>query len=274
VSSTALVLKRIRFVDQVPAGAKVRREFKQPRHCYAIEDEVALADVPARPVWPEPTEHLLVAFVPRSNEGPKLVASWLAAPDHPEAVPAVELRRKGQVIYWRPGRVLVQGRVEDADALLAALTDFAYYEGELRSLEETLEQCEQGTEEDAARAHRIRDEEQEHWARFGEMIEYLYVMRLTFARLEPRLAKGSRTLPPEARRVMTRLLARADVEERAEAFSDRLEACEDLYEGANDRVADYRWYRGGHRLELGILLLLSVEVILLLLDLYVNLYVN
>jgi hypothetical protein len=188
--------------------------------------------------------------------------------------PAAVVEREGYTIRWHPGRAVVQGGADGPEAALAALTDFAFYEGELRALELALQGCEAEARADVARAYRIRFRDREHWARFGERIEQLSRMRLRYARLEPRLAKPSRALPVESRRVMARLLARADVRARLEALTNRIEACEDLYEGANDRVTDHRWYLEGHALEIGIILLLVLEVCLMTADLAVHLFGN
>jgi hypothetical protein len=228
--------------------------------------------LPTDRAWPEPTDQLFVGFVPKAAaaEWQKRGAGWLEPPDHPEAEPPVVVARDGYTVQWRPGRALVQGRVEAPEAVLAALADFAFYEGELRTLERALETCEAGAAADVARAHRINLRDRQYWSHFGEMIEHLSGMRLTYARLEPRLAKPPRTLPPEGRRVMARLLARAGVDTRLEGLSDRLEACEDLYEGANDRVADYRWYVNGHALEVGIILFLLLEVVFMAAELFMR----
>jgi hypothetical protein len=93
-------------------------------------------------------------------------------------------------------------------------------------------------------------------------------MRLTYARLERHLARGSRSLPAQGRRLVSRLLARSDAAERLSAFGDRLEACEDLYEGAVDRITDYRWYVKGFLLEAAIVVLLALEVALIVYDLF------
>jgi hypothetical protein len=270
--SPSVVVKRIRFVDSATPGARVRREFKHPRPRVAVEEVVGLGDLPAAGVWPEPTDHLDVVFVPRgaAPEWQRKGDGWLASPDQAEAAATVLIEREGYTVQWRPGRALVQGRVECPEAVLAALVDFALYEGELRDLEQALEAREADALADVARAHRIRFRDRKHWARLGQTIEDLARMRLRFARLEPRLAKARRALPVEARRLTAHLLARADVQARLEAFSDRLEACEDLYEGANDRVADYRWYVGGHGLEITIIGLLLLEVVLMGAELYLR----
>ena len=67
---------------------------------------------------------------------------------------------------------------------------------------------------------------------------------------------------------MSRLRARADVADRLESFNDRLEACEELYEGAVDRITDYRWYEKGLLLEVAIVILLAIEAVLLSWEFY------
>jgi hypothetical protein len=270
--SRAILVKRIRFVDSAPPGTRLRREFSQPRPCVAVEEGLDPGALPTAKDWPEPTDQLVVVFLARgaSAEWQRRGEEWLAPPNHPEAAPTVVVEREGCTIQWRPGRALVQGRVDAPEVLLAALTAFAFHEGELRGLERSLAAREATAQADVARAHRIRFRDRKHWARFGESIEDLARMRLRYARLEPQLVRPRRALPVEARRVLARLLARADVEARLEALTDRLEACEDLYEGANDRVADYRWYVGGHALEIGIIALLVLEVLIMAADLYLR----
>jgi len=65
---------------------------------------------------------------------------------------------------------------------------------------------------------------------------------------------------------MARLMNRMDLEARSESLDQRLDVCTELYEGATDRVADYRWYRSGHRLEMTIVWLLIVEILFLAAD--------
>jgi len=174
---------------------------------------------------------------------------------------------KGDKIAWRPGRAVVHGTFKSRDAIVAALADFALYEGELRRLEHELEGPEAAAEEDVGRAHSVCYRDRAHWPRFATMIESLAKMRLQLARLEPRLLRPSRNLSQSARRIVLALRRAAHVETRLEALNGRLEACEDLYEGANDRVADFRGWFNGHVLEL-IIVALIVEATLMGMELY------
>jgi len=79
--------------------------------------------------------------------------------------------------------------------------------------------------------------------------------------LEPRLLSPSRRLPVPSRRLFRQLCRRAAIEDRLSAITDRSEACEDLYEGAVDRLREHRWYRRGNLLEMIIIVLLLIEVI-------------
>ena len=264
----AIITRRIRFVTNAAAGAKVRRVFGHPRPCIAVEEAVGPGELPAPKTWPEPTEPLDVVFVAKGATA--MDASWLASPEHPEAAPAVVVEWEGRSIHWRPGRALVQGDPAGQEESLAALIDFAFYEGELRTLEQSLEVGEADAHADVARAYRIRWRDRKHWARIREMIESLARLRLVYARLAPRLAKGSRSLPRGSRRVMGCLLRKADVAARMEAVSSRLEACEDLYEGASDRINDYRGWFTGHMLEIIIILLLLIEVVFFAADLFLR----
>jgi hypothetical protein len=256
----------------VPLGAEVRRELTQPRHVFAVEETVELADFPADRPWPEPTDRCDVAFVPRGANGDwsRAADEWLAAPPRPDAVPAVEVAEGDDKVRWRPGRAVVQARPDRRADVLAALAEFAFYEAELRALEAAVEAHEAQAQQDSAIAHKVRQRDRKNWPRVAATIEQLTRLRLDHARLAPRLAKGSRALPPEARRLVTRLLRKADASARLAAVGDRLEALEDLYEGANDRVADYRWYRNGHRIEVLIVVLLVIEAVVMSFELYLH----
>jgi hypothetical protein len=265
----AIVARRIRFFPEAPPGANVLRTFRQPRPCVAVEEAIDLAELPAQSAWPEPIDHFTAVLIPPGaiSEGRKLSEDWMAAPDNCEAISTIAFGWNSQKIQWRPGRLLVQGSREAFEGILKAVVDFTFYEGELRTLEHEIEEREAQAQADVRLAHRIRLSDRKHWGRIGEMIEHFYLMRVTYARLEPQLAIASRTLPGDVRQVMSRLLDEAEVSDRLEGASNRLEACEDIYEGANDRIAEYRWYIGGQWLEVTIVVLLIVEVALLVTEL-------
>jgi hypothetical protein len=267
-STPTLVARRIRFVTSAPAAAKVRRVFQHPRPCIAIEEPLSQADLPAAKIWPEPTEQLDVVFLSKGSTA--LDAGWLASPEQPEAVLPTVFEWEGCTITWRPGRALVQGDCIAQEELLAGLIEFAFYEGELRRLEQEVAANEAETHADVALSYKIRWRDRKQWKRIHQKIEACSRLRLIYARLEPRLQKGTMNLPRGSRRVMNWLIRKADIEARLEATTERLEACEDLYEGASDRIVDYRGWFVGHILEFVIIALLLIEVLFFALDAYLR----
>ena len=162
------------------------------------------------------------------------------------------------------------GPAECHEEILDALIDFAFFEGELRRLEQALDACEDQAQADIAYAYKIRLRDRKHWKRFRERIKQFSQMRFTYTQLEPHLQQTASALPSGVCRLVSHLCAEADVEDRVELFEERLEVFEDLYEGASDRVADYHWYFTGHWLEITIILLLFFEGALMATDVFLR----
>ena len=253
------LVKRIHFAPDPPPGATIVRRFHQPRPCVASEEilDAAPSTVGA--------DGFIVALISPEASAERVASEILIGDDGTALAVAVG----GQKIQWRPGYAVVQGPAAGLNHSLEALIDFAFYEGELRRLEEALGAREDRAQEDVERAYFISYDDRKHWPRLTKLGADLCRMRLTYARLAPELTQVSRTMAAEARRIAARLLDEAAISDRLQAFSDRLEACEDLYEGAIDRIAEFRWYRGGQWLEKGIILLLLLELAVMAADAYV-----
>ena len=267
-------VSRITFrADAGPAGAS-RRQFAHPRRASAVEENVSIESVAAGGDRPEPTDRCFIVCIPEgsSSQSRERARALLALPAQSEARRAITLERGSDAVEWRPGLAVVQCREDSRNGILSALVDFTFYEGSLRALEKSVEAAEVQAEADLSRAHRIRYRDREHWGRLTDCAEECSRMRLTFARLEPQLAAAPRALPVPARSWFNRLLQKSDVESRLESLSDRLEALEDLYEGASQRVSEYRWYIFGHALEIGIIVLLLIECTLMSVDIYLHIH--
>ena len=225
---------RISFVAEVPSGVKSLRKYKHPRKIYAIESADSSANAGFEVVFCEAIQ---------------------------EGAAAISIKQDNISISWQRNQIHVLCPLESRLDVLTALADFGFYEGELHRLESDVEVQEPLAEKDVEFAHRIHHSNRDHWSRFGETIERFTRDRLIYARLCSQLAFPSPTLSPKSRQIVSKLLRESNIEDRLEMYSDRLEALEELYEGANDRVADYRWYRGGHILEWTIVIILIFEAI-------------
>jgi hypothetical protein len=248
------------------ANITVKRfRFTRPRQIVSVGESFDLSQLPKDHPWPEAFDDLFVILAPTalSADLRKTVDFWLSRPDHPDAPRAITLKLDSGTIRWRPSRAVLECSPANGEILLAALLGFASFEGELRRLEQQLLPFVDSAPADASLAYRIHQNGHADWDRLGKTMENLALLRLAFVQLEPALATFSRTLGAESRHACARLSSRSGIPARLESLTARLEACEDLYEGAVDRITDFRWYRKGEILETIIVVLLVLEVILM-----------
>jgi hypothetical protein len=268
-SSGAVEVVRMSFVAEASGESAVVRRFSQPHGARAVtasHPEATLDQVRGTPAGGT----AIIAFVTADAPAPILasVRAKLGA-DAGEA-PTASVKHGSERIEWWPGRALVQGAAETRAAMQSALVDFMFYEEQLRELERVVALGEGRAAADIELAHRIHPRDSARWHSLTDAMETCSRARLTFARLEPELSSDLSSLPPAARRWLERLYEAAVVEDRAEALNDRLEALEDFYEGATQRVADFRWYREGRLLETTIILILIFECLLMAGDIYLH----
>jgi hypothetical protein len=254
-SSTVVAWRFIAAAD-APSPGEGDRRMSEPRDVVALREPVAEL---APPVWPAPVDRFELATTAQLDEKLK---TWMARPDHPQAVQTSTVRLDSTTVRWRPGRAVVEG--EELRDAAAALVEFSFFEAELRRLEAAIAPFQLGAERDVPLSYDVRPGDGIRWDRLYRTMEEISGLRLQFARLEPCLYLANRTYSADARRLIRRLATAADIESRLAALNDRIESCEDLYEGAIDRITDHRNYRREHFLEITIVVLLLLEVVLLL----------
>jgi hypothetical protein len=262
---------RIRFIDEAQPSAG-RRRFTQPRLASIAEEDASIETVAAARDQPECIEQLFLLHVPEGSSAQmrERAKALVDAPERAEANRMLTVEHGSESLEWRPGFAIVNCRDKSRNDIVSALVDFAFYEGNLRALEQTLVKTELQAQSDVALAHRVRYRDRGQWERLTDCAEQCSRMRLTFARLEPQLLAACEIGPSAARRWITPLTERTNIETRLESLNDRLEALEELYEGATQRISEYRWYKGGHALELIIIVILLIETIMIGFDLYLH----
>jgi hypothetical protein len=265
--TTMVSARRFRFVnDDAGITGVVRKRFAQPRAVAVIEEIIDVDAVLSGTTTSEILDQMDVVLIPDRDAGriAGRAETWLTGDAEDIQVTTVT----GEVgkIRLCGSRAVIRAADDGAEDLLDAVVEFGFLNAELQRLESALLPIQTGAPGDVRFAYRIRQSDQHQWDRLGEVMEQLAQLRLSFARLEPLMGSPTPTLQVEGRRAMSGLLSRTRTLDRLEAFSDRLEACEDLYEGAIDRITDHRWYRKGNLLEIAIVVLLAAEALLLLVD--------
>jgi hypothetical protein len=237
-----------------------------------VEEDASIETVAAARDLPESIEQLLLIHVPEvaSKQIRERARALVDAPERAEANRLLIVEHGSEFLEWRPGFAIVKCRDESRNDIISALVDFAFYEGNLRALEQSLVTAELQAQADVALAHRVRYRDRAQWERLTDCAEQCSRMRLTFARLEPQLFAAGETGPSRMRSWITQLIEKSNIETRLESLSDRLEALEELYEGANQRISEYRWYMGGHALEIAIIVILLIECIMIGFDMHMH----
>jgi hypothetical protein len=263
-ASGAVALHEISFVDEAPAAAAVVREFSQPRRARAVKTALAAATLGEASAG---TSGLL-AFVPADAGTASLESVRAKLAGGTREPPKVAVKHGAELVEYWPGRALLQAPAEGRAEVEAAVVDFMFYEGELRELERIVGLGENQALADLEVGHRVRQRDRRRWEALFDAMQRYTRARLVFARLEPELSIELSPLSSAARRWLGRLYDAALIEDRAEALNFRLEALEDFYEAATQRVADFRWYREGRVLEVTIILILVLECLLMAGEIY------
>lgn len=267
--SSAIRLCRVSFKDAAPAGAEVLREFTDPYRRFAVVETMPLDDLPGPASTPEPQDEFHFLFLPggsaESFDWQKKAEQWMTRPPAADAAPTVEILLRSDRVLWRPGRSLMIGAPERMTETLLALTDFSFYEGELRRLEEAIEADLDTAMRDAPlTTAAVTPRSLDALAHVSELATRMTLLRIRYARLERPLEKASVTLPGSGRRLVGELLMQTELADRLKAVDHRLEVYSDLYELANDRLSEYRYFRKEAVIEAWIVVILVAEVLLMI----------
>lgn len=241
------LVQRFRFLPPGAPITELYRAFRQPRPIMVVQENVAESEAPTG------NELRILAVLPGGK-------------------PSLRVKSGSASIEWRPGQASVTAPKELREDLVSALVEFTHYEGELRRMEAALAEGLPEAERDTEFAFQIRPQDVVHRPRITERMQHYTKMRLEFAQLEFFFSTPCGELSHESKRWLKALLRKADVEARAEAFSDQLELREELYEGAADRFTDHWGWAHGHKLEVLIIVLLILEIGFMATELALHIY--
>jgi hypothetical protein len=265
------IAQRIRFLAQIPAGAKALAKFEHPATRFAIAETAGINDLMRSRSSPQ-NDELQVVALPAGVASPvelqRSAEEWIKGGDSSGGPPAVELMLRSERVLWRPGKAVLIGPPDRLQEILPGLIEFAFHEGELRKLEREVDADWAIAEQDVDLNHSVNDRSLSRRRHVDDMTRRTLGRRMRFARLEPCLEKPSAALPGPARRLAGELALLSEAIERLGWLDDRIEVYEDLYELANDRLSEYSYFSREYRLELWIIVLLIAEVVIMGLELW------
>jgi hypothetical protein len=262
-SAAQATLYTFRYAPPDAPESAISFDFSDPVPRRLSAEATLLSDPPASGGGAAQCEFEILVVAPslrddaRWREG---LAGWLAQPAPPEAVSV----NSGRVLVaWRRTRAQIAALPEQAHAALEAVVEFAYYENELRKLEEGLAGSWPSVEADLPLAYdiaasKLRDDEE-----IGQRVRQALQRRITLARIEPHLYFPPARFSNLARELGESLREATRCEERAEFADGQMEAQEYVYEMASQRLGEFRHARHAFYLEVLIVALLAAEVVLM-----------
>ena len=142
------------------------------------------------------------------------------------------------------------------------MADFAYYEAQLRRIEDETAAAWAEAEADLAVAHDARQVAAARRVELADRTAAAFRRRMRQVRIEPRLLAPAAALPPLAAELGEALREKARIEDRLESIDSKLEVFEYIYEMVSQRLADCTHHMQGLGVEWLIVALLAAEVVL------------
>lgn len=95
-------------------------------------------------------------------------------------------------------------------------------------------------------------------------------MRIVFIRLDTALERLDRVLSAPSQRIVSELAQQADTIDRLRLLDDGIELAQEVYDTANDRLLEYRYFHAEYRIEIIIAVILFAELIAVCVELWRN----
>lgn len=177
---------------------------------------------------------------------------------------------RGLRVLMRGPRAALFGPADLTEAACVALWAYADMRARVLRLETDLSARLASVSGDATLTHGVDRRALRHQARINDMTRWATLLHLDHADLMRDLRRpGERQgLDLSARRILGELSLQADLLGRVENLEDTLEQVHDLYDTANDRLLEFRYFRTEVLLETLILVVLLAELLFTVLNLF------
>jgi len=159
---------------------------------------------------------------------------------------------------------------EHGRELLQMTAAFAFYEGQLRSIEHEIKRSWTLLQSDVHFTHKVGKSDVKRWGYIGDRTEWIAGLRIKLTRMTPKMESFPDDQSSATRKIAAELCKRAKLEDRLENVDDQIEVFEDTYELANDRISEFSFFRREWELEMWIIFLLILEVVYMAADIIIQ----
>ncbi len=273
ISKDLISAQRIRFLRKAPVDTKAFVAFSGPETYYAVTEPISPENLLLRETPIDSLNEFYFLFLQSGSAVPfewqKQAEQWLSGASSGPNRTYIELNWRGDRILWKPGQAMVQGSVDRLNELLAAIIDFTFHETGVRKLEKQVQEDLAIAYGDVPLTHAVTVSDLRRQPQVNKMTYRATVGRMQFVQLESNLGHGAIHLSGQAKRVASELALLAEVFPRLEILDDQLECLQDLYELANDRLTEFKYFRNETLIEWGVIVLLLLEVVLMIWEVFI-----
>lgn len=228
---------------------------------------VLLASDPAASVSPN---ELIVLTVPASeirlteHEEEAMMnqlRSWVDTKSQELEPASLMMTLQGARIFWKPGRVAIFAPADRLKSVCNAVVEASYYEAELTSVEQQLNESWPQLEADMPLAFEFQEKAIGRRKQLQKQFQQSLLIRGRLSRIAPHVHCPHVHPPTLASQVGERLRERTRMVHRHESLGEQLEVFERVYELCGDRASNYMLTRSGNILEWVIILLLLTQIL-------------
>jgi hypothetical protein len=191
------------------------------------------------------------------------VEAWVqAGPDL--GWPALDVNLRARVM-WRGNRIAIFGVQEHIDEALPAAVALSWMTLRASRLENEIKGAWGSLAKDSGLTHSLSPADLKHQAHVDAMTRLGWRLRMEHLNLKQQLEHPVAGAPGELR-LFRELTVQSGLADRLSALEDPIECIQDLYESANDRLSEFRYFRREYAIEVLILIVLLAELLLMGLD--------
>jgi hypothetical protein len=255
-------IQHLAFVSELGTHQEVVLEFPPPIHRYAVlvkgsHQNAAAPDLLILSVPLMQSEGLSDA----DDEALTKMKHWVDAAVPADKQPSHLMTFQGAQLCWTPGRVAILAAPERLEGLRKALIEVAFYEAELRSIEQTLGEAWPQLEIDTPLAFEFEERSVSQRKQLRKRFQQILLIRARLARLGPHVHCPFLHPPTLASQISERFRDRTRMVHRHEFLGEQLEVFERVYEMCGQRASDFMLTRTGNMLEWVIIALLVTQVL-------------
>jgi hypothetical protein len=195
----------------------------------------------------------------------KRTEQWMASRPDERGAP-YEVPYRSDRVLWRRGRALCIGTGEFFGEIRDAIAYFSFCERELGLLESRIAAQWPAVDGDLALTHSVTRRELERQPEVDARTREAHAMRMAFIRLDTALERLDRVLSAPSQRIVSEFAQQADTVDRLRLLDDGIEFAQEVYDTANDRLLEFRYFRSEYWIEIIIAVILLVEFVVVLID--------